>query len=88
MAPDEDNGNGRVTLAVLGTKIDTVIEQLRVIAECQQRDHDRLGKLESTAESNLRRINDLEGTRKALSWESRIESLIVAALATWGIIKT
>ena len=54
----DKNGNGRVTLAVLGTKLDTVIAKLDELGERQDADHDRIGDLEG----ELRRTNDRVST--------------------------
>lgn len=49
-----DTGNGRVTMAILATKLDTVIAKLDQLASLQASDHDRIGALEG----ELRRTND------------------------------
>ena len=46
MAPDNDGSNGRVTMAVLGQKIDTVLEDTKEIKTC--------------VTSNEKRIRDIE----------------------------
>lgn len=51
---DNKNGNGRVTMAVLSTKLDTVIAKLDELCRLQDADHDRIGALEG----DIRRVND------------------------------
>jgi hypothetical protein len=81
----DDNGNGRVTLGILGAKMDQVLAELRDIKDCQQIDHDRVGKLESQVTVNRRDIDTLDGeidkVDASRKWEGRIEALVLAAAA-------
>jgi len=54
-----DDSNGRVTMALLGAKLDQVLAELKEIKQCQQGDHDRLGKVESRAEANREALGAL-----------------------------
>lgn len=71
-----DNGNGRVTMAILATKLDTVIAKLDDLGKLQASDHDRIGALEG----ELRRTND-----RVSAWQAGQGALSVAlsALAAW-----
>jgi len=73
---DSDDGNGRVTMAVLGTKLDTVIAKLDDLGRMQASDHDRIGNLEG----ELRRTND-----RVSAWQAGqgALSVVLSALATW-----
>ena len=73
---DSDDGNGRVTMAVLGTKLDTVIAKLDDLTRQQDSDHDRIGVLEG----DLRRTND-----RVSVWQAGqgALSVVLSALATW-----
>ncbi len=51
---DNKDGNGRVTMAVLSTKLDQVIAKLDRLGEQQDQDHDRIGALEG----EIKRTND------------------------------
>ena len=70
------DSNGRVTMAILSTKLDTVITKLDSLAELQARDHDRIGALEG----ELRRTND-----RVSAWQAGqgVLSVVLSALATW-----
>ncbi len=42
----DGENNGRVTMAILSTKLDTVIDKLDDLARLQATDHDRIGVVE------------------------------------------
>lgn len=46
--------NGRVTLAVLGQKLDMVIGKLDDLESCYRQDHDKLSRLEMLADEGRR----------------------------------
>lgn len=72
---DKDS-NGRVTMAILATKLDTVIAKLDDLGRLQASDHDRIGALEG----ELRRTND-----RVSAWQAGqgALSVVLSALATW-----
>lgn len=76
MADNNENGNGRVTMAILSTKLDTVIDKLDELAQRQWTDHERI----STLEGELRRTND-----RISAWQAGQSalSLLLSGLATW-----
>jgi len=84
--------NGRVTLAILGIKLDTVIEKLENIEERQSDDHDRLGKVESLADSNqhetkrnARYIEKIDARSKAWNGLNSLGAVVAGVLAgIWG----
>ena len=47
---DESGDNGRVTLAVIAAKLDALTTMVRDMRDTTQKDHDRLGKVESDLE--------------------------------------
>ncbi len=63
----EDNGNGRVTMAVLSTKLDTVITKLDELGRVQDRDHDRIGALEGEVRRIDGRVSTWAAGQSALS---------------------
>lgn len=84
----DDNGNGRVTMAVLATKLDQVLAELKEIKQCQQADHDRIGKLESRAEANreglgaLReKVDGMDSRDRWWNGGNSIAALIAGAIA-------
>jgi len=89
-APDTDNG--RVTLAVLGTKLDSVLTKLDEMERCQRVDHDRIGKIESEAEDNRRevtrnakRIEQLDTRSKTWDGLNTFAAVVAGVLAgVWG----
>ncbi len=54
MAKDDPGSNGRVTMAVLATKLDNIQELLKTKCTEQDVDHDRI----STLEGEVKRVND------------------------------
>lgn len=79
MAPD--TANGRVTLAILATKLD----QISQILEQMRTDHDRLVVLETCVSDHTRRMDGqdkrIEAVDSARKWEGRIEAIVAAAVA-------
>jgi hypothetical protein len=71
-----EDGNGRVTIAVLGQKLDTIEELLRDQCRLQAADHDRIGNLEG----ELRRVNDRIGAFQAAQG---LLTLIASTFAGW-----
>lgn len=85
----DDNGNGRVTMALLGAKLDQVLAELKEIKQCQRDDHDRLGKVESRAETNREALDALREKVEGIDTRDRwwnggnsVAALIAGAIAT------
>ena len=73
----EENGNGRVTLAVLGAKMDHIIKRLDEQCQQQDRDHDRIGVLEG----EVKRVDDrVSASALGLSALSVLASSLAAFL--------
>jgi len=83
----DTSDNGRVTMAVLGNKLDTALAVLDELRKCWQADHDKVTELAGTAERNIERIEKLEGQQVARTWETRIAELILAGLTGLGLLK-
>ena len=81
--PDTDDG--RITLAVLSTKLDRVLEDLHAIKACQTTDHDKLALLEATARDNKSEIDRLRNRDTAGTVVTGIGAIIAAILGAWGI---
>lgn len=79
---DADNGNGKVTMAVIGTKLDRVIEDLREIKEGQAR-------LKETVAAHTEQIADntdeIDRLRNVSTGWSVINSLAVGVAAWLGL---
>ena len=82
--------NQRVTLGILGEKIDGMSKQLVEVLERYRTDHDLLlthsGQIAANISSLVRheiRIEDVDQARKT---ESRIIAVMTAILAAFGII--
>lgn len=83
--PNNDNGNGKVTLAVLGTKLDNVIHLLeRHCEEADKRD-ERLNALEKHQEGQDQRINNIEGKVNTWNVVNSVGALVAAVLAYLGL---
>ena len=85
MTPDTDDG--RVTLAVLATKLDHLTDLVEEIRP----DHDRLLKLEAWVATNTgqiaaqdKRIEKLDTSRR---WEWRVEALAAAIVGMGAWLK-
>ena len=72
----EDSGNGKVTLAVLGVKLDAVIEKLDHVEDCYARDHDKLTALEGKVQRNAERIGVWQAGQATFT-------AVVGAIASW-----
>ena len=80
-----DDTNGKVTLAVLGTKIDNLTKELQVVTHALERvgaNQVAIGRLETQQQSTKKDIEDLEG--RVNGW-SAINSLGVLIAAIMGI---
>ena len=55
-----DNGNGRVTLAVLGAKSDEILRRLDNIDKCQQDHEKRLSTIEQVSAKREEQITNLK----------------------------
>ncbi len=73
-----DNSNGRVTMAVISTKLDTVIEELKKLGTLQSADHDRIGELEG----EVARVKDRQSVAAGL--QAGLSMLLSALAAWWG----
>lgn len=82
------SNDGRVTLAVLGNKLDEVSKKLDRLSECWQTDHDRVTTLSGTADHNVERIRKLEDQQTARTWETRIVELLLGVATGLGFIKS
>ena len=77
MARLSEDGNGRVTLAVLGAKMDHIIKRLDESCQQQDRDHDRIGVLEG----EVKRVDDrVSASNMGLSALSVVASSLAAFL--------
>jgi len=81
------DGDGRVTLALVVQKLDTISDQLQALDACVRTDHDKLLLVTRDSEAAMDRIEALEKDNKARTWEARLESLAVAMLAGAGWLK-
>ncbi len=69
-------GNGRVTMAVLGTKLDTAIELLAKLERGPQADHDRIAALEG----ELERVKDRQSV---VTMAVTAVNVVVSNVAAW-----
>ena len=91
MTPEPQNAeNGKVTMAVLGTKLDAPLhnqvrleEQLARLSEYVERDHDRLIAHAGLLEEGQRRIAALESQASA-----RIIETLLAIATALGFVTT
>lgn len=84
---EPDSSSGRITLAVLGNKLDEVSKKLDRLSECWQTDHDRVTTLSGTADRNVERIRKLEDQQTARTWETRITELLLAIATAMGFVR-
>lgn len=69
-------GNGRVTLAVLSTKLDMVIERLDELGTMVAQNHDRTIQLEGRVHRLEDRVTAWQGIQTAIA-------AVLAAVAAW-----
>lgn len=89
----DENGNGRVTLAVLGTKMDQVIKSLEEMKAQRQEDHDcvivlaeKIKQYDERILPKLRADVDKIDTRE--KWWSGLNSLATAiAIGLWASMR-
>lgn len=66
MSDNAPGSNGRVTLAVLATKLDTILAELQKIYRCDELQNSRLNLLEIGQAQRQTQINQLLETDKTL----------------------
>lgn len=72
----DENGNGRVTMAVIGTKLDYLITKVNDIEDCVTADHDRVGALEGEVKRIEGRVNGWAAAQSAFT-------TALSAIAAW-----
>lgn len=86
---DADKNNGKVTMAIIGQKLDSVITVVEEIRRVQAADHDKLLLFcEHVAQQEkdlLRLREELEQVNKDRKLESRMIGIIVGLLSAVGI---
>jgi len=65
-----DNGNGKVTLAVIGTKLDRIFDWMKELERCQQDNEHRLNALENGQATRVEQIHVLKEEVKNLRAKS------------------
>lgn len=86
-----DNGNGRVTLALLGQKLDQVIQAQNEIKTALEKQGGRIGILENGAATKVEQIRQLAGDVDNLkardAWGTGITGALSAIAMILGISK-
>lgn len=83
MAENIDNGNGKVTMAILGEKLDNIKEMLARTCERQDEDRTRLGIVERDITRIDGEINRVQDRQSALAVAQGILSAVLSAIAGW-----
>lgn len=74
---EHDNGNGRITLAVLGVKLDNIEELVKSVVQ-------RLDKIDDQQEADCRRIDRIENTVSVLKWVlGPVGAVVIALVIDW-----
>lgn len=88
----DSNGNGRVTLALIGQKLDDMADDIKDIKAGFTRHDDRIGSLERGQETrktqidNIREnVNELKSKSERWSVLNSIGALVAALLASMGL---
>ena len=91
MVSPPESDNGRITLATLGTKVDTLIDEVRMLRQERSADHDRLLLVEHCAIDNAKhvirnrdRLDKVDNRDKTWGGLNSLGIAIAAALAYWG----
>lgn len=87
-----EDGNGRVTLAIVATKLDYLIRKQEEYCAAQREDHDRLQEVAHTAKENRKDIEDLVKDVKAIDtrekWWSGVNTLLSSmAVGLWAMFR-
>jgi archaellum component FlaC len=78
-----DTEDGKVTLAVLNSKLDTVLKTLDRYAD----DHDRIGRLEGVTEGAVRGMGNLKEIAEKLDERARGVEIQVAKMGVvYGVV--
>ena len=80
----DDNGNGRVTLAVLSTKLDAVLDTQRIIVNKIERHDESIHCLETKDGRQDEKIDQLEGRVKSWNLLNSFGVVGAAIMAMWG----
>jgi len=78
------DGNGRVTLALIGQKLDMVIEKIDDLSDCYKAHNERISLLERTVDVRGERIKNIEDD--VVSLEASVDSIKTSD--RWGTIGT
>lgn len=87
-----DNGNGKVTLAVINTKLDRIFDWMREHESCQKDADRRLNGLENGQATRIERLRVLDEEVKALrqkadtwSFANSVGAILAGILGAIGI---
>lgn len=81
---ENDNGNGRITLAVLSTKLDAIIETQKTIVHKIDNHDDAIHKLENKDGRQDEKIEQLEGRVKSWNLLNSFGVVGAAIMGLWG----
>lgn len=85
MADITADSNGRVTLAILGGKIDAVLDRLDKIDRRLDKSDDRLGRLETSDAAQNEQIENIEGQVKTWNLGNSIGSAVAIVMGLIGL---
>lgn len=84
---DGDIQEQKITLALLGQKIDTVLIRLDRLTAVYDHDHDAVTEHTQILSDCTRRIGGLESQQVARTWETRIVEILLSIATAVGLIK-
>ena len=89
-----DNGNGKVTLAVINTKLDRIFDWMKDHEDCQKDSDHRLNQLENGQATRVEQIRVLDSEVRALraksdtwSFVNSVGTIVAGVLGAIGIGK-
>ena len=85
---DPATNDNKVTLALLGQKMDEVLARLDLLSAGYAHDHDLLTEHTQILADRGRRIAGLETQAQARTWETRIVEMLLAIATALGLIKS
>lgn len=80
----DDNGNGRVTLAVISTKLDNLIEVQKSIVSKLDRHTDEIGCLKEDNRVQDEKIDQIDSRVKSWNLLNSFGVVGAAIMAIWG----
>lgn len=81
---ENDNGNGRITLAVISTKLDNLIDMQKAVVAKVEKHSEQINCLERHDSTQDEKIDQIEGRVKSWNLLNSFGVVGAAIMAMWG----